>query len=84
MDSNKKVNDNIFKGFKIWMKKYTHNYCKGINVYLTFTNVLTLILNGLPYSVCFGTSKTLPYLYFISNLSITITKLLKSLKYFWK
>ena len=83
MDSNKKVNNYTFNGFKIWMKKYMYNYYKGTNVYLTCTIIFSLILNGLLYSLCLSTSETFLYLYFVSNFRI-ITKFLKSLEYFWK
>ena len=84
MDSNKKVNDYTFQSFKIWMKKtYVRNYYKGINVYLTCIIIFALFLNGLPYSLCFGTNETFTYLYFIYHFRIIIT-FLKTLKYFWK
>ena len=57
MQSNKKVNNYTFKGLKTWMKKYMQDYYTGINVYLTYKNIVSLILNHLLYSVCFGTSK---------------------------
>ena len=67
MDSNKKANNYTFKGFKIWMKKIHTTTIKVLNIYLTGTIILTLILNGLPYSVYFGNSKTFPHLYFKDN-----------------
>ena len=38
MDSNKKANNYTFKGFKIWMKKNTHDYYKGIKYILNWYN----------------------------------------------